>query len=78
MKQFSRAASRMLPRAISVAVCLALYGCGGGMDISNSELVKKMAECNAQSNKTPGMAVACGNYIEECKRRGAETGNYIC
>lgn len=53
-------------------------GCGGGMDISNQELIKNMNECSRESNKTPGMAVACGNYIEECARRGKETGNYIC
>lgn len=48
------------------------------MNISDQELVKKMSECHAEPNKTPGMAVSCGNYIEECKRRGEETGNYIC
>ena len=53
-------------------------GCGGGMNISDQELIKKMNECNAEPNKTPGMAVSCGNYIEECARRGKETGNYIC
>lgn len=53
-------------------------GCGGGMDISDQDLIKKMNECNAEPNKTPGMAVSCGNYIEECARRGKETGNYIC
>lgn len=55
-----------------------LQACGGGMNISDQELVKKMSECHAEPNKTPGMAVSCGNYIEECKRRGEETGNYIC
>ena len=55
-----------------------IAACGGGMDISDQELVKKMSECNAESNKTPGMAVSCGNYIKECKRRGEESGNYIC
>jgi len=55
-----------------------LTACGGGMDLSDGELVEKMSECHSEPNKTPGMAVACGNYIEECQRRGKETGNYIC
>ena len=61
-----------------ICVLFCTTACGGGMDISNKELIKKMAECNASSNKTPGMAVACGNYIDECKRRGEKSGNYIC
>jgi len=48
------------------------------MDISNEELVKRMSECAADTNKTPGMAVSCGNFQKECLRRGKATGNYIC
>lgn len=62
----------------AVALSLAMLGCVRGMDISDQELVEKMAECLAEDNKTPGMAVACGNYQEECKRRGKATGNYFC
>lgn len=68
-----------LGRATTLLLSIVLLpACGGGMNISDQELVKKMTECNAEPNKTPGMAVSCGNYIEECKRRGQETGNYIC
>ncbi|MGB5324109.1 MAG: hypothetical protein WBN40_01625 [Pseudomonadales bacterium] len=56
----------------------ALFGCVRGMDISDEELVQKMSECLSEQNKTPGMAVSCGNYQKECKRRGKATGNYIC
>jgi len=57
---------------------IALTGCVKGMDISDTELVNKIAECLAEDNKTPGMAVQCGDYPKECKRRGKATGNYIC
>ncbi len=59
-------------------VSTALIGCEKGLDISNAELVKKSADCMADENKTPGMAVVCGNYQKECARRGKATGNYIC
>lgn len=55
-----------------------LLGCTKGMDISDEELLKRINECHAETNKTPGMAVACGNYQEECVRRGKKTGNYFC
>ncbi|NNC54423.1 MAG: hypothetical protein HKO07_01735 [Pseudomonadales bacterium] len=48
------------------------------MDISDEELVARVSECLSEGNKTPGMAVSCGNYQKECKRRGKATGNYIC
>ena len=60
------------------ALLLMLGGCEQGMNISDDELVKRVNECHAEDNKTPGMAVACGNYFDECKRRGKKTGNYIC
>ncbi|MBT8140693.1 MAG: hypothetical protein KJP25_13070 [Gammaproteobacteria bacterium] len=63
--------------AITASVAL-LQGCVRGMDISDEELVARMSECMSDSNKTPGMAVSCGNYQKECKRRGKATGNYIC
>jgi hypothetical protein len=64
---------------VFVAILLpALFACTKGMDISDEELVKRINECLAEDNKTPGMAVACGNYQEECKRRGKKTGNYFC
>ena len=57
---------------------ITLCACTRGMDISNEELVKRMSECAADTNKTPGMAVSCGNFQKECLRRGKATGNYIC
>lgn len=64
--------------ALALLVAVSLQGCVKGMDISDEELVQKMSECFNDDNKTPGMAVACGNYQKECKRRGKATGNYIC
>ncbi len=61
-----------------LAVFAGLASCEQGMNISDEELVKRVNECHAEDNKTPGMAVACGNYFDECKRRGKKTGNYIC
>lgn len=55
-----------------------LAGCERKMDISDQDLVAEMIECAAETDKTPGRAVACGNYARECRRRGKETGNYIC
>jgi len=65
-------------RILVFALVPALFGCSQGMSISDEELVKKVNECHAEPNKTPGMAVSCGNYFKECKRRGEKTGNYIC
>lgn len=55
-----------------------LLACSKGLDISDGELVKRVSECLSEDNKTPGMAVSCGNYQKECTRRGKKTGNYIC
>lgn len=65
-------------RVFVFALVAALFGCSQGMSISDEELVEKVNECHAEQNKTPGMAVSCGNYFKECKRRGDKTGNYIC
>lgn len=54
-----------------------LSGCEQSMSISDGELLERIEECLSDS-LTPGMAVACGNYQKECKRRGKATGNYIC
>lgn len=57
---------------------LVLSGCEQSMTISDEELVLRMEECSDESKLTPGMAVACGNYQKECKRRGKANGNYFC
>ena len=61
-----------------VACGMSLQSCSEGIDISDQELVKRMSECLSEDNKTPGMAVSCGNYQKECQRRGKASGNYIC
>jgi hypothetical protein len=48
------------------------------MNISDEALLDHMEECLSNDNLTPGMAVACGNYQKECRRRGKATGNYFC
>lgn len=63
----------------SVFACLmVLTGCEQSMNITDEELVERMEECSDESKLTPGMAVACGNYQKECKRRGKANGNYFC
>ncbi len=57
---------------------LGLNGCQQEMDISDQELIEKIEECLTVEEKSPGMAVACGNYQRECERRGKATGNYFC
>ncbi len=75
----ARSRSRVALRiAIPVALLLAVAGCEKPMNISDEELIKRITECAQDDNLTPGMAVACGNYQKECKRRGDRTGNYIC
>jgi hypothetical protein len=66
-------------RLITLLIAVvALCACTRGMDISDENLVQRMSECAANDNKTPGMAVSCGNFKKECLRRGKATGNYIC
>lgn len=62
----------------AIGLSLILTACTKGIDISDQELKKRMGECVMEQNKTPGMAVACGNYAKECRRRGEKTGNFIC
>lgn len=69
---------RITGRAALFALVAGILGCTQGLDMSDDELVKRVNECHSDTNKTPGMAVSCGNYFDECKRRGKETGNYIC
>lgn len=69
---------RFFHAIVLFSVIAVLTACQQGMDISDEELVKRINECLAEENKTPGMAVACGNYQDECKRRGKKTGNYFC
>lgn len=64
--------------ALGMLIAVLMAGCTKGLDISDEELVKRVNECHMEDNKTPGMAVSCGNYLKECKRRGKKTGNYIC
>ena len=65
---------------IITMVSTILVACEQKLDLSDEELAARMAECQAtkDEDKTPGMAVACGNYMRECQRRGKETGNYFC
>ena len=70
-----------LPLQATLLTCasvVTLAGCSQGLDIGDEELVERVNECHMEQNKTPGMAVSCGNYLKECKRRGDKTGNYIC
>ena len=69
---------RVLCATAILPVILVLSGCEKSMNISDEELIKRITECAQEDNLTPGMAVACGNYQKECKRRGDRTGNYIC
>ena len=68
----------LLRVTLLVPLLVVLAGCEKPMNISDEELIKRVTECLADDNLTPGMAVACGNYQKECKRRGDRTGNYIC
>lgn len=79
MKTKKSTLGKLYKKALALLVApLLLVACEQGMDISDEELVKRINECHAEDNKTPGMAVACGNYQDECKRRGKKTGNYFC
>lgn len=61
-----------------VMLAVLLSACQRGMDVSDEELIKRMNECHKPGTKTPAMAVMCGNYKDECMRRGKKTGNYFC
>ena len=62
----------------SIILILSLSACERELTISDKELVERASECHADDNMTPGAAVACGNYLKECTRRGKKTGNYLC
>lgn len=64
--------------ALLISLLLSLSGCEKSMNISDEALIDYMEECLSNDNLTPGMAVACGNYQKECRRRGKATGNYFC
>ncbi len=68
----------LLRTVLLAAVIVPLSACEKSMNISDEELIERIGECLDESNLTPGMAVACGNYQKECQRRGKKTGNYIC
>lgn len=70
--------NNILVTAFATLVLLVLNGCTKGLDISDEELVKRVSECHTNDNKTPGMAVSCGNFQKECLKRGKASGNYIC
>ena len=57
---------------------LGLSGCEKSMNISDEALSDYVEECLTNDNLSPGMAVACGNYQQECQRRGKKTGNSFC
>lgn len=52
---------------------LTVYACQPGnslSDISDDELTRELLLCREQGeNMAPSRAIACGNYIRECKHR---------
>ena len=64
--------------SLLLGLLLSLSSCEKPMSISDEALLDHMEECLSNDNLTPGMAVACGNYQKECRRRGKATGNYFC
>lgn len=64
--------------SLLLGLLLSLSSCEKPMNISDEALLDHMEECLSNDNLTPGMAVACGNYQKECRRRGKATGNYFC
>ena len=56
--------------SLLLGLLLSLSGCEKPMNISDEALLDHMEECLSNDNLTPGMAVACGNYQKECRRRG--------
>ncbi len=69
----------LAPIFIALALSLALTGCGESKfaKLSDQELSEKMRRCRANTNPSPGAAVACGNYEKECQRR-REEGKMVC
>ncbi len=73
----SRQSKRFFYLSLTLSA-ISLTACTKGLNVSDQFLTDEMEKCHNEQNKTPGRAVICGNYQEECERRGKKTGNYFC
>jgi len=61
------------------SVLTLLSSCDSALSgMSDSDLRDKHWACQSFSNPSPGKALSCGNFQEECLRRRKKKGYSIC
>ncbi|MBV1880940.1 MAG: hypothetical protein KUG82_04865 [Pseudomonadales bacterium] len=62
-----------------IGITMMLIGCDSALSgMSDSDLRDKHWSCQSHSNPSPGKALSCGNFAEECLRRKKKKGHTIC
>ena len=67
-------------KSLALLACVSLLvACGNDMSrINDSDLRKKVQECDYAVNMTAAEHQVCGNYKRECKRRLESEGRFVC
>ncbi|MBL4867270.1 MAG: hypothetical protein JKY67_12940 [Pseudomonadales bacterium] len=65
--------------ALLTSTTVMLTGCDSALSgMSDSDLRDKHWACQSHSSPSPGKALSCGNFAEECARRKKKKGHTVC